>query len=322
MKDTVENRRPLGADSVTWRRFGHLPGLFLAGTGLLLQVAHPVVGAGVLEHSEFKSAPWRRAVRTHLSTMRFIYGMRPGAAYEGDRLRELHKDIKGVDGAGRRYHALNPEAYAWVHFTLAQFMVDTARVFGDPMTAEETERMWQEFREVGRALHIKDHHLPADWAAAQDWFHRIVRDRLEATESTRDVLAELTHPAPPSKWIPPPLWNLFARPAGKIMWLTTVGGLPPELRERLGIGWTEADQRRLRRLGRVVGRTVRVLPWPLQYTPFAVVAIVGDRWRTGARLLPAPAGFPAASEANRAAAPAAEPVDRSAATDQLTGRTT
>lgn len=82
----VDNRRPPGADSVTWRRFGHLSGLFLAGTGLLLQVAHPVVGAGVLQHSEFKARPWRRAVRTHLSTMRFIYGIRPGAAHEGDRL--------------------------------------------------------------------------------------------------------------------------------------------------------------------------------------------------------------------------------------------
>lgn len=322
MNDTAENRRPPGADSVTWRRFGHLPGLFLAGTGLLLQVAHPVVGAGVLEHSEFKTAPWRRAVRTHLSTMRFIYGMRPGAAHEGDRLRELHKDIKGVDGEGRRYHALNPEAYAWVHFTLAQFMVDTARVFGDPMTAEEAERMWQEFREVGRALHIKDHHMPADWGAAQDWFNGIVRDRLEATESTEDVLAELTDPAPPTRWIPLPLWGLFARPAGKVMRLTTVGGLPPELRERLGIRWTEAEERRLRRLGRVVGGVVRALPWPLQYTPFAVVAILRDRWRTGARLLPAPTGTAAASAPGRPVSKAAEPADLSAAADQLTGRTT
>ncbi|MCX2730074.1 oxygenase MpaB family protein [Saccharopolyspora sp. NFXS83] len=314
----VDNLRPPGADSVTWRRFGHLSGLFLAGTGLLLQVAHPVVGAGVLQHSEFKAKPWRRAVRTHLSTMRFIYGMRPGAAHEGDRLRELHKGIKGVDGEGRRYHALNPEAYAWVHFTLARFMVDTARVFGDPMTAEETERMWQEFREIGRALHIKDHHMPADWAAAQDWFDRIVRERLEATESTSDVLAELTGPAPPSRWIPLPLWGLFARPAGKLVRLTTVGALPPELRDRLGIRWTAVEERRLRRFGRLAGGAIRVLPWPLQYTPLAVAAILRDRWRTGARLAPAPTGLPAAEL--RSAAPnrkPAPPVDH-----QLTGRAT
>lgn len=282
MHGTAQHPPLPGADSETWRRFGLAPGLFLAGTGLLLQVAHPVVGAGVLEHSDFKNAPWKRLVNTHLSTMRFIYGMRPGADAEGSRLWELHKDIKGVDGRGRRYHALNPEAYAWVHFTLAQFVVDTAELFGDPMTPAETERMWQEFRAIGRALQLKEHHMPADWASAQVWFRDVVRNRLEATESTYDVLESISDPPRPYRWIPRLLWAPIGRPFGRIVRMTTIGTMPPELRERMGLQWSAQQERRLRRFGRLVGGMLRALPWPLRYTPFALPAILRDKRRIAA----------------------------------------
>ena len=275
-----------GPDSVTWRHFGQNPGLFLAPTGLLLQVAHPVVGAGVLEHSDFKAAPWKRAYRTHMSTMRFIYGMRPGARSEGDRLRELHKSIKGVDTSGRRYHALQPEAYAWVHFTLAQFMVDTAHWFGTPMSLDDKERMWAEFRAIGRALGISARHMPADWSAAREWFDDVVRNRLEANESTYDVLDAVSDPAKPVALLPTPLWNLIAKPAGGLLRLTTVGTIPAVLRERLGLCWTDTDDRRLRRFAWLVRGVMRVLPEPLRFAPLAYAALVRERKRAAATAQP------------------------------------
>lgn len=264
-------------NSVTWRQFGRVPGAFMAGTGLLLQVTHPTVGAGVLEHSEFRTSPWKRAIRTHLSTMRFIYGFGLGAHGEGDRLRELHKPIKGVDSSGRRYHALNPEAYAWVHFTLAQFMVDTAEWFDRPLNTDERERMWQEFRAIGQALGLKDHHMPATWEAAQEWYREMIHTKLEATQAAYDVLDSIASPARPSRLIPKPVWALIARPAGYLMWMSTVGTLPTELRARLGIAWSQRDQRRLRRFARLIRGIMRVLPEPLRYVPIAYFTIIRAR---------------------------------------------
>lgn len=270
-----------GPDSVTWRHFAATPGIFLAGTGLLLQVAHPVVGAGVLEHSDFRHHPWKRAWNTHVSTLRFVYGMGRGAHAEGNRLLELHKQIKGVDEHGRRYHALNPQAYAWVHLTLAKFMVDTAATFGTPMTQDELSRMWTEFRAIGRALGIRDQHLPATWRAAEELFDETVRTTLEANQSTTDVLQALTTPTKPSRFLPDPLWRLVSTPAGKLVRLTTVGTLPPLLRERMGLAWTERDQRRLDRLARLVGGLHRRLPQPLRYAPIAYVIMRRERRRRG-----------------------------------------
>lgn len=268
-----------GPDSVTWKHFAATPGIFLAGTGLLLQVAHPVVGAGVLQHSDFRHHPWKRAWNTHVSTLRFVYGMGSGAHAEGRRLLELHKSIKGVDEHGRRYHALNPRAYAWVHLTLAKFMVDTAATFGTPMADDDLERMWTEFRAVGRALGIKDHHLPATWRGAEEVFDETVRTTLEANQSTTDVLAALTAPAKPARFLPDPLWRLVSAPAARLIRLTTVGTLPQPLRERMNLPWTERDQRRLDLLARIVGGVHRGLPEPLRYAPIAYLIMRGERRR-------------------------------------------
>lgn len=277
MEATARSLSLPGPDSLTWRHFGLSPGVLLAGTGLLLQVAHPVVGAGVLEHSDFKGAPWRRAYRTHISTMRFIYGMRPGAQAEGNRLRKLHRSIKGTDARGQKYHALDPEAYAWVHFTLAQFMVDTARTFGKPMSTSEQERMWSEFRAIGHALNVSDKHMPSDWSAAQEWFRDVVANTLEASPSTYDVLDAVSHPPKPHPLVPGPLWAVIATPAGALLRLTTVGTLPAELRERMGISWTDSDERRLRRFAKFVRTTTRLLPEPLRFAPLAYRALVRER---------------------------------------------
>ncbi|PRX45421.1 uncharacterized protein (DUF2236 family) [Prauserella shujinwangii] len=277
-----------GPGSVTWRHFAAAPGVLLSGTGLLLQVAHPVVGQGVLDHSEFRHRPWRRAWDTHLSTLRFVYGMGHGAHAEGRRLREVHRNIKGVlngPGApGRRYHALDPKAYSWVHLTLARFLVDTAATFGDPLDDVELEQMWREFRAIGRALGIRPHHMAATWAEAEELFDRTVHETLEANQSTADVLAALTDPASPSRLLPRPLWRLLSRPAARVVRLTTVGTLPPVLRERMNLTWTERDARNLDRLARTVRAVYRRLPEPLRYPPIAYSLILRARLRQrGAR---------------------------------------
>ena len=63
--------------------------------------------------------PWGRLMRTTDYLYLLVYGGR-AAGPMGRRLRELHKSIKGMNPDGTRYHALEPEAYAWVHATLIE----------------------------------------------------------------------------------------------------------------------------------------------------------------------------------------------------------
>ncbi len=86
-----------GPDSEAWR-FDR-EAMLLLGAGpraLLLQLAHPAVAAGVDEHSDFRTDPWRRLDGTLRSYLRIIYGSTGAARAEIRRLNGLHRGITGT----------------------------------------------------------------------------------------------------------------------------------------------------------------------------------------------------------------------------------
>lgn len=239
-----------GPGSITWRRAGDARLMVGAGYALLLQVAHPVVGAGVSEHSNFREDPWGRLVRTLDYANTMVYGEPDEAVRMGRWVRDIHRRIKGVDRHGRRYHALDPQAYAWVHATLADAIVAGHERFGRPLNRAEIEDFWAEWRGLGRLLGVRDRDLPERWSAFRAYFDAMVQDRLECTESVRDVLDALRSPSrPPLDHVPETAWRAVRFPAARLCALATVGLLPPILRRRFGLRWTRAQELELQAMG-------------------------------------------------------------------------
>ena len=251
--------------SITWRRAGDARLMVVAGYALLLQVSHPVVGAGVSEHSSFREDPWRRLVRTLDYTNVMVYGEPHEAVRMGRWVRDMHKRIKGVDRHGRRYHALEPEAYAWVHATLADAIVTGHRRFGRPMTSPEVGDFWSEWRGLGRLLGVRERDLPERWTGFRRYFDDMVADRLECTDSVRDVLEALSKPSrPPVDALPDGAWRAVRYPAARLSELATIGLLPPLLRRRFGLRWTGAQELELHALGAVSRAATPVMPAALR----------------------------------------------------------
>jgi uncharacterized protein (DUF2236 family) len=286
-------RAPLPGGPV-WRVFGDVRALLLAPELLLLQVAHPAVGAGVADHSNFRAEPWPRLGRTLLSLSTVIYGGQEAATAEARRLIGVHAAMKGLDSSGRRYHALHPEAYHWVHATLVKAPVDAMRIFGRGLDEDELEAYYREMRDVGRVWGLKEHHLPPDWEAFLAYYDAMVAERLETNRSVRDVLDALTAPARPARWIPEPLWRPLGRAAGRGALFVTVGVLPPVLRERFGLSWSPRQERRLRGFARVVRILVTPLPVRLRVALGGVLARAAERRRRARETAPARPGGPAA----------------------------
>jgi len=95
----------VGPGSVTWRLASDSRLYFVMLYPLLLQVAHPTVGAGVRDYSDFEARPWKRLMTTLDYVTLLVYGERD-AVTAGQRLRALHKRFRGVREDGKPYHAL------------------------------------------------------------------------------------------------------------------------------------------------------------------------------------------------------------------------
>jgi uncharacterized protein (DUF2236 family) len=232
-------------DGPVWRAAGDLRLLAASGYALLLQVAHPTVGAGVMEHSNFREDPWGRLLRTLDYVNGSIYGGPVMAAEIGARVRAMHKGIKGVRPDGERYHALEPGAYAWVHATLASSLVDGHTVFGTPMPQAEVDGFWAEWRRLGRLIGVRESDLPDTWEGFRTYFDRVVDTELKDNPTVHMVLDTLARPAPPPL-MPRRAWRVLRRPIAAVQRVQTVGMLPPRLRAALNLEWSAADERLFR----------------------------------------------------------------------------
>jgi uncharacterized protein (DUF2236 family) len=264
--------------TVTWARAGDARVLIAAGYALLLQVAHPTVGAGVSEHSQFQRDPWGRLLRTLDYTCTIAFGGPQAAGEMGHRIRSFHKQIKGTRPDGQRYHALEPAAYAWVHATLAEAIVRAHERFGRTFTEEQRELFWAEWRSAGWLLGIRDHDLPVDWPAFRGYVEEMVDGELERTPAVEEVLEALARPAPPSLPAPcRPAWPLARVQLGHFLRLTTIGLLPSALRRRFGLSWTRASELELRILGGALRAATPLMPSSLRNTGPGYL-----RWRSEA----------------------------------------
>jgi uncharacterized protein (DUF2236 family) len=246
-----------------------------AGYTLLMQVAHPMVGAAVKEHSNFRAEPWKRLLGTLDYVYVVTYGGPERSAAAGRHLREMHKPIKGVDPQGRRYRALDPAAYAWVQATLFNAIVVGHERFGRPLRPDQVERLYAEYRALGRIIGVREGDLPADLADFRPYFDAMVNDVLENNDTIHDVLAALRRPiTPPVPMLGDRAWKALRLPIGRVYELATVGLLPPVLRERIGLRWTRVQERELQALGAVSRAATPVLPKRLRH-----VAPDYMRWR-------------------------------------------
>jgi uncharacterized protein (DUF2236 family) len=221
-----------GPASEAWRL--NRESMLLLGAGpraLLLQIAHPAVAAGVSDHSDFRTDPWRRLAGTLRSYLTIVYGSTGAARAEIRRLNALHR---GITGAG--YAARDPELSLWVHATLIDSTIAVADAWLGPVSAARRAAFYAETRPIGRAFGVPDALLPADLEA----FDRYVEEMLapsgpvRVSAIARELAAIVLRPP-----LAPLMPSLGAIPAGAYAWTLwpSVGLLPASVRADYGLPW-------------------------------------------------------------------------------------
>src|SRR4051794_13195873 len=205
------------------------------GRALLLQVAHPLVAAGVAAHSDYRTDPWKRLEGTMSSVWAVVFGTRAQADRAAARVRAMHRRVNGElteamgpFPAGTQYSALDPELLLWVHATL----VDTALLVHSqwvrPLAVREQERYYEDMKTCARLFGVPPGMLPkayADFRLYMD--ERLESDEVCVTDTAREIARDVLRPPLP----------LALRPAIEIVNLVTASLMPPRLRQDYGLGW-------------------------------------------------------------------------------------
>jgi uncharacterized protein (DUF2236 family) len=247
-----------GPGSVTWRvnREGSI--LIGGGAAAVLQVAHPLVAAGVGEHSRYDVDPWGRLVRTLEITTKMTFGS-TAEAHEGARaIRMAHKRVHGElpwDAgrfpAGTPYDANDPELQMWVHATLVATSLTVYTHWIGDLSIAEQRRFYDEQKSIGELFGVPRDMQPARLAEFWSYYNAMLdSDDIAVTPVTRDVARSVMRPALP----------LGGRPLVDALNLGTVWLLPPRLRADLDLAWGPNRERLLDASRVLVRRALPLLP--------------------------------------------------------------
>jgi uncharacterized protein (DUF2236 family) len=261
---------PLGPDSLTWKYFGDLrTGMMGIWIGAI-QNMYPELGAGVEEHSIVLREPLQRVARSVYPIMGVVYdGER--AAQTCEQIKRYHDTIKGIDTAGRRYHALNPDTFYWAHATFFMLVIKVAEYFCGGLTEAEKRQLFDEHVQWYRMYGMSMRPVPESWEEFQKYWDRVCRDELEINQATLDIF-QIRIPKPKFILMPTPIWDQLFKPlvAGQ-RWIAA-GLFEPAVREKAGIRWTPGDEVLLRVFGKLVELAFLAVPDEIRLHPRALAA--------------------------------------------------
>jgi uncharacterized protein (DUF2236 family) len=217
--------------------------LFGGGRALLLEIAHPLVAAGVSEHSGYRTDPFGRLQRTLEAMSTIVFRDRAAALAAARGVERAHQRVTGRlaspagrFAAGTPYSGRDPELMLWVWATLVDTALAVYERFVETLDEAARAAYYADHRSVARVLGVPDELIPSRWQAFRAWFDgMLASDALAVTPAAREIAAGV-------------LGSAAALSDARRLRLITAGLLPPRLREGFGLAWDDVSAARLEAL--------------------------------------------------------------------------
>ncbi len=234
---------------------------------LLLELAHPLVAAGVANHSDFRRRPWGRLFRTVgvMTALNFEPHRQARSAVQ--HTRRCHSRVQGRLAedvgpylAGTPYRADDPLLQLWVLATLIDSILVTYDLLVRPLSLDEKDAYYASALHLGRAFGLPPELMPPTYEDFQCYMDSMLNsDQLSVGDTAREVAQAL---------FTPPYFGPTVRWASFI----SLGLTPPHLRQAFGFGWGPTAERRLQRLAGAARKLRPLTPTPLCVHPQALWA--------------------------------------------------
>ena len=219
-----------GPDSVTWRVHAD-PVMGIGGLRALhLQALHPLAMAGVARHSDFRTDPWGRLMRTVNYVTTVSFGSTAQVERAAARVRGIHRPLGGVEPeSGAVYRVADPELLRWVHCCLVESFLSTYRRAGGPLTDDEADAYVAEQVRAAALVGIDPDDVPTTVRELATYF-ALLRPELRATAEARKAAAFVLLPPMPTRKLAAakPAWAAVAGTAFALLprWARRLYGLP------------------------------------------------------------------------------------------------
>lgn len=237
--------------------------IFLAGpANVAMQLALRPVGRGVVESTVHSGSVYRHPLKRFRTTIGYI----DIALNADDELREDYR--RAVDGSHRqvrsgpdspvKYNAFDRNLQLWVASCLYYGVRDAFVLMHGPLTEQEEEELLSACSRLGTTLQVPAEMWHRDRAAFEEYWAAGLQ-QIQVDDETRAYLLGILDGdilAPPVKVIARPVLRFF-----------NTGFLVPEVRDALGLSWSDRQDRIFRRILRAIGTAARPLPHAVRVVP-------------------------------------------------------
>lgn len=244
------------------------------GAAILMQFAHPLVAAGIAEHSAALT-DLRSRVRRLRRTVDVMLALNFASPAEARRaaagINAIHRRVHGRLGddagsfpSGAAYTAEDPALLKWVLATLMYALPRAYELYVGPLTPEEKAQGCQEAVAMAELLNLPARDVPPTMKDLQAYLDAMSASGQIAVSATAQALARDLF------WPPVPF---VLRPFLALVRLPAIGLLPPSLRAAFGFRWGLRHEVALRLTARLTRLILPLLPAALRYWPAARAAM-------------------------------------------------
>jgi uncharacterized protein (DUF2236 family) len=230
---------------------------------ILMQIAHPLIAAGVADHSTFRDDAVAPIRRLH-GTVKAMLGLTFGTAAEQARviagIKEIHARVHGTlredvgaYPAGTPYSAEDPDLVLWVHGTLIDTSVLLYEAVVGALSAAERDEYCRQSAAVAVALGADLAAVPREWDALTAYVRRTISSPVIAVGPDAHKLRRAILESPVAR-----VGGPMSRAARRL----TIGLLPQQVREQYHLPFDARDRARFDRL---IRRLRRMRAWSPQW---------------------------------------------------------
>ena len=241
-----------------------MPALMAGGANVIMQLAYPGVGYGVVESKVTSGQATRHPIKRARTTFTYLSVAMLGNDHDRAVFRKAvngqHAQVRNTADSPVKYNAFDPKLQLWVAACLYWGSEDVyQKLHRRPIPDEYAAAFYQYGARFGTTLQVRPEMWPADRAAFEAYWTEM-QQSMHIDETVREYLDGLVNLGN----LPRPLRRVFA-PFNRFV---TIGYLPPFFREQMRYEWTPADQHRFDRMLRLIALVHTRMPQAVRVFPF------------------------------------------------------